>query len=333
MEKRGFLRDRFAFDLHGHPAGLFPLPMRIKMGKALPPDVRLADLKESGVNGYVINAVGDPNSILPAHRDEWQSTQKQISRFRRNILLAGSQIASNAADLVAAAEGNEQVMVLGVEGGDCIGDNLDRLSLLRESGVRHFQLLHYRNNRIGSIGLKWSGAIPTDTEHTGLTDFGKKVVRSCNELGLIVDLSHADEETVFSVLEQTTAPVTISHTGPKVLQPFPRYISDDVAVGIAKTGGVVGLWLFRLRDGGMSDLEDFERALDHWLGLIGPEHIGIGTDVNGVPGNCDGFTNVTELGKLVDIMKRINLDDDSINRIVGGNFVRLFSKVESVKSQ
>jgi len=72
-------------------------------------------------------------------------------------------------------------------------------------------------------------------------------VARANKLGMIIDLAHADEETAFATLDASTSPRSRSHTGPRALQEFPRYISDELMKSIAKAGGLIGLWLFTVK--------------------------------------------------------------------------------------
>ena len=319
----------FMFDLHGHPDRLFPLPMRLALKKTMPEDVRLNDLRASGVNGYVINALGDRNTFFKFRVDEWKSVKRQVSRFKRRMRAAGASLLESHRDVADAMAGGAFVMALGVEGADFLEGEIGRIDEVYADGVRVLQLLHYRKNLIGSIALGWGGRVPAESENTGLTEYGVEVVRRCNELGIILDLSHSDEQTLFSAVDESVAPVMISHTGSKAMMDFPRYVSDDAARAIVAKGGLLGLWLFRGGPVGMQTLDDFDRHLMHWMELIGPEYIGIGTDINGVPANCEGFESIAGFRRLIDRMETLGLNDATIAGITGGNFARIFEAVES----
>jgi len=121
----------------------------------------------------------------------------------------------------------QPVFVIGIEGGDFIGNDLSWLEQVYEEGVRVFLPLHYSKNTVGSISLGWGGKVITESERTGLTSFGKEAIAAANRLRVLLDFSHADEKTLNVPLELSS--VMSSHTGPRSLQDLPRYTSDDAS--------------------------------------------------------------------------------------------------------
>ena len=110
-----------------------------------------------------------------------------------------------------------------------------------------------------------------------------------NELGVLVDVAHSDTRTLLDVVDVASAPVVSSHTGARALQDFARYLSDDELRAIAGTGGLVGLWPYRGRHRGVRDIPELVAHARHVADTIGTEHLGVGTDMNGVPAVMAGF--------------------------------------------
>jgi microsomal dipeptidase-like Zn-dependent dipeptidase len=115
------------------------------------------------------------------------------------------------------------------------------------------------------------------------------VVAEMNALGIVIDVAHAGRATTLAVCERIAAPVICSHTSARLLHDFPRFLSDDELGAIIATDGLVGLWPFRHNGKGIAEPDDFTRHADHLGRTAGPDHVCIGTDMNGVPGLMAGY--------------------------------------------
>ena len=133
-----------------------------------------------------------------------------------------------------------------------------------------------------------------------------------NRLGVLVDVAHCDRATVLDVVEVTTAPVVSSHTGARALQDFPRYLTDDELRAIAATGGLVGLWPYRNHRPGVRDIPELVAHARHIADTIGPEHLALGTDMNGVPGVMAGFGGETDLPKVTGALLDAGFDHGEV---------------------
>lgn len=314
----------FYFDMHGHQEGLMPAAMRIVPGNTIPPDFRLKDCREAGISGFILCVLGDPNSFLPIKIDPRRHVLADLAKAKKVAADAGAEVVRDAAGLESAFSKGNPAILLGIEGGDFMGDDLDRVDEAYETGVRLLGLVHYSVNNIGSIAYGWGGRIVPDAERKGLSAFGKKVVSRAEDLGMIVDLAHADEKTAFAVLDASKKPPICSHTGPRALQDFPRYISDELMRKIAEAGGLVGLWLFHIKGAGISDLETFGNYAAHCASVVGPEHLSIGSDINGVPGNAAGYQNPFDAPKLLKTLAAKGFSESEVRGIAGGNFLNYF---------
>lgn len=316
----GDLRPDFYFDVHGHIEGTMPAVARLMPGNTIPEDFRLKDCRAAGVSGFVLCVLGDPNSFMPIKVDPWKHVLVDLAKVKKAAAKAGVEVVHGVAELESASSDGKPAILLGIEGGDFIGENLDRVDEAYENGARLLGLVHYSANSIGSIAYGWGGRIIPEAERTGLSAFGRKVVARANQLGMIIDLAHADEETAFATLDASTSPPICSHTGPRALQAFPRYISDELMKSVAEAGGLIGLWLFRIKEEGIPDLETFGDYVAHCASIVGPEHLSIGSDINGVPGNALGYQNPFDAPKLLETLAIKGFSTAEIQGIAGGNF-------------
>ena len=137
---------------------------------------------------------------------------------------------------------NEQHNILscaiGVEGGHSIENSLEKLEALQKRGMRYLGLT-WNNSTDWATSAKDETLNKNKLSFVGLTDFGKDVVMRCNQLGVIVDISHAGEQTFWDVLEITTKPIIASHSSVDALCPHYRNLTDDQLLGIKNNGGVV----------------------------------------------------------------------------------------------
>ena len=147
------------------------------------------------------------------------------------------RLCTSAEDILAARAEGRFAVLLGIEGGHAIEDSLALLRLYFRLGVRYMTLTWANSNSWAeSSGDIHDPAIPRPT---GLTDFGREVVREMNRLGMMVDVSHVSDATLADVLATTRAPILASHSGARVLTASPRNLTDDQLRSIAATGGAV----------------------------------------------------------------------------------------------
>jgi membrane dipeptidase len=243
--------------------------------------------------------------------------------------------ALNLSDLKAAKKENKPVVIQSVEGGHFIEDKLERLEIAYSRGVRHLGLLHDNQSHIPL------GDIYTDApQFGGLTETGMKVIRECNRLGILIDLTHCSNESISDALAISTKPMLVSHTGlntqlgnneKMAKMMMPRLISKEQAKVVANAGSVIGVWT-HLADTPMQYAQNI-RALADW---VGTEHVCIGTDTkmavrvdsNERPGSTtnaawkeqkEGFYFA-----VVDALLKAGFNEKEIEQIGGGNYCRIF---------
>jgi membrane dipeptidase len=328
-------REAFVLDLHTHAPGFVPPPFRaVWWGVTIrAPSDGLDVLGRAGVNAVVAKAVGDPIvTRWYLGRSPWDAVEAQLAQIERQAGGAGAVVARSVADLSRARSDGVPAVVLGVEGADAIGADVDRVDAWHERGVRVVVLVHLRDNALGATCLPWQryvGPWPTRRRPAppGLSPLGARVVARMNRLGVLVDVAHADRATLLGVVDAATAPVVSSHSGARALQDFARYLADDELRAIASTGGLVGLWPYRTRRLGVRTIDDLVAHARHIADVVGPEHLALGTDMNGVPGVMAGYGGEADLPKVTAALLAAGFDEGEVRGILGANALRVLAQV------
>lgn len=190
--------------------------------------------------------------------------------------------ALNVTDIKNAYKKQQPIVIQSVEGGHFLEGQIDRLNVAYSRGLRHLGLLHDHD---ASVPL--GDVFTNPVQFGGLTTFGADVIRECNKLGILVDLSHANNDTVNAALKIATKPVLVSHTGldtqlgqnanfAKMMKP--RLISKEQAKIVADAGGVIGVWT-HLADTPLEYAQNIRAMID----VAGIDHVCIGTDTKLTP--------------------------------------------------
>jgi membrane dipeptidase len=315
--------------VHTHAVGFVPQPARslyrLVNRTTMPPDEGFDVLRAAGVDAVVAKAVGDPVVTRWYRGGAWAAVDKQLTAVSAQMAAAGGQVVRTPDELRVARAAGRPAVILGVEGGDALGADVDHVDAWHERGVRVVVLVHLGDNQLGTTCMPWQdyvGPLPTRRRGAlGLSPLGRRVVRRMQQLGIVVDVAHADRETVFDVVAESTKPIIASHTGARARGDFARFLSDDEIVAIAGTGGVVGLWPYRHRGRGVDDMADLMRHARYVADLVGPSHLCIGTDMNGVPGLMAGYRGEVDLPRITDALLR-EFDEAEVRGILGLNFLR-----------
>jgi len=316
-------RELKIFDIHGHLQGTIPKLFRI-VNRKIPPDVTLEDFRSAGLYGGIVSTLGDPNTFKLLKTNTYTYVLKETKKIKSEVEKIGAHVALNVPQLITYTKHEgDLAFVIGIEGADFIKDDLSRLSKVYDLGVRVITLIHYTNN---SIGTRCMDLSRKEEKSGGLTTFGEKIVKKMNALGIIVDLAHANERTAFEVVETSKKPLMCSHTGPRELQDFPRFISDDLIKFIAREDGIIGMWGGLYRGRGAHDLKMFSEFVEYVVDLVGVEHVSIGTEFNGVPGNM-GYTNIHDYKHIIGALLEKGFSVEDVEKICFENFLRLFKEV------
>src|SRR5579863_4635443 len=193
--------------------------------------VDIPRLREGGV-GAIFFALWVPVEITggAATRRAWDLLDAVV----KQIEIHGDDLALSASskEVRTARAENKIAVLLGIEGGHAIDNNLAVLREFHARGVRYMTLTH-------NAATEWADSSNDAPRHNGLTDFGKQVIREMNRLGMLVDVSHVSDATFYDVLETSRAPVIASHSCCRALCDAPRNLDDAMIKALASRGGVI----------------------------------------------------------------------------------------------
>lgn len=204
--------------------------------------------------------------------------------------------------------------ILSIEGGECIEDKIDRLDELYKMGVRIFSLVWNSNNLIAGAAM--------DID-TGLTEFGKSVIKRAESLGITLDLSHAGEKSFYRTMEIAEKPVVLSHSNSKAVCPNKRNITDAQFSALIKNKGCVGINFYPpFLSENKASIYDVIKHIDHFLSLGGEDNVGIGTDFDGIESLPQGVCGVRSVYTLCEKLSSL-YGDNVTEKITGKNFLRV----------
>ena len=242
----------------------------------------------------------------------------------------GIAIARTPDELYFNKEKGYKSIMLGIENGYAIGDDLSLVEHFRRRGVVYMTLCHNGNNAI------CASARPRDNEttftHKGLSDFGREVVREMNRVGMMVDLSHAAEQSFYDALALSRTPIVCSHSSSRALCNHPRNLTDDQLRALRDCGGVAQVCLYsgflRPEAEGRATVRDAVRHLLHMIDVAGIHHVGIGTDFDG-DGGIIGCADASEVMNLTRRLQAEGLTDDDLRKVWGENFLRVMTQAQA----
>jgi membrane dipeptidase len=279
---------------------------------------------------------------------------EQIDLVRRMAARypADLEMAYTASDVERIAASGKVASLVGIEGGVAIENDLAMLRAFYELGARYMTLTHNKT-------LDWVDAATGEARHHGLTPFGERVVREMNRLGMLVDISHVSPETMDDVLRVSQAPIIASHSSAKALAPHPRNVPDDILRRIKTNGGVVMVNFFsefvipgsaakvvKAREelkARHPDAKEFDKAfaawskanhlprgtvadvvdhVDHIVKVAGIDHVGLGSDFDGITMWPVGLDDVSDYPRITEELLRRGYSEADVHKVLGANAVR-----------
>ncbi len=325
-------------------------------------------MREGGLNA-VFMSIWTPSNIngpkgVKRALDLIDAVREQVRRHAGDLALA------TTAEEVRRARAQKKIAILmGMEGGHMIDDDLGVLRMYAALGVRYLTLTHGSNTN-------WADSATDDPKHNGLTPFGKDVVRELNRLGVLVDISHVSDKTFNDALETSRAPLIASHSSCRALCNHERNMSDAMIRALARKGGVIQINYhigflsqefldarrkiaaeLRASDAAIEkkygedqgriirgegkaaqalissgklphvSWEKIIEHIDHVTKLVGPDHVGLGSDFDGawMP---DGMEDCSKLPRITEALLRKGYSEEDIRKILGGNLLRVMEEAE-----
>lgn len=255
--------------------------------------------------------------IVPAKT--FRTIDSIYAQIGRNQELA--EIATEPEDLARLKKAGKRAIYIGIENGFAIGRDLENIRRFKERGVNYITLCHSYNNDI------CDSSSDTITEHNGLSDFGREVVKEMNRCGIMVDVSHIAEKSFYDVVAETQVPVIATHSAVKALCNHDRNMTDDQLRKLKENGGVIQIAVFDkyIKEGGHANVKDVADHIDYAVKLIGIDHVGIGTDFDG-GGGVEGCNNASELKNITVELLRRGYNEEDIAKIWSQNALRVMTK-------
>lgn len=309
--------------------------------------VNFANWRAGGIDAVIFAVWIDPRQFRGEMAE--RRVEQMIGVFHQQLQLYPDKLAfcDTSDDVRRAIASGKIASMLGIEGGIAINNKLENIERYRRMGVRYMTLT-WRGN------LDWAGSsqdlknpfrrgqemvIADNPSKGGLTDFGRRVVAEMNRVGMMVDLSHVSDQTFYDALKVTTKPVIVSHSNARALADHKRNVSDDMLRALSANGGVIGLnlWYELLEPQGRSSRADGAKPvnvetvldmLDHMVKVAGIDHVGIGTDFEGMRDLPKGLENAAGMGKLFEGMRKRGYSETDIRKFAGENFLRVMKANE-----
>ncbi|HYS53223.1 MAG TPA: dipeptidase [Thermoanaerobaculia bacterium] len=330
--------------------------------------VDLRSLRESGITASFFAAYVPP---YYADRGAAQFAYRLIDLIRSETSRYANQLnfCTDSEGIRRAKENGKTAIMIGVEGGHAIEDSLDTLHDFYRLGARYMTLTHVNTNN-------WCDSSGDGGRHGGITDFGRQVVRTMNDIGMIVDISHVSDAAFYAVLETTRTPIVATHSSCRALCRHPRNMTDDMLRALARNGGVCMINFFsafvndavaeavlraQKRDrkpsseGGTEELPDdttdwdeylkwfnqlgcptarLEDVVNHFMHAVevaGVDHVGVGSDFDGVPALPEDLETAAALPRVTERLLERGLSERDVEKILGGNFMRVFEQIEKAR--
>ncbi|WOI24977.1 dipeptidase [Cobetia amphilecti] len=252
---------------------------------------------------------------------------------------------------IAVAQASGRVgIILGAQNCSPIEDDIDMVEVMRDLGLMIMQLT-YNNQSLLACGCY-------EAEDSGITRFGRQVIREMNRVGMVIDMSHSAERSTLEAIEISERPVIISHANPESFHPAKRNKSDKVLKAIAESDGLLGFsaYPFHLHNGSDCTLTEYCEMIARTADLMGVEHLGIGTDLcqnqpvsilewmrngrwskdmdygEGSASNADWprplswLRDSRDFPNLIAGLRKVGMSEDEVAGIMGKNWVALLER-------
>jgi len=291
------------------------------------------------------------DAAVTATLEQIDAVHRLVARYPDDLALA-----TTADEVERAREGGRVASLIGMEGGHSINNSMAALRMMHALGARYMTLTHFKNT-------DWADSATDAPAHGGLSGFGREVVRECNRLGVIADLSHVATTTMHATLDTSTAPAFFSHSSARALCDHPRNVPGDVLSRVRDSNGVVmvtfvpgflneecRVWIDALLaesvhhpDGDTSweqewlkanprppcDVRDVADHVEHVREVAGVDHVGLGGDFDGMLTTPDGMPGVDGYPVLCAELADRGWSDDDLHRLTWANGLRVLRDTES----
>ena len=284
-------------------------------------------LRRGGVGGqfwsvYVPATMQGPPAIR-ATLEQIDVVHRMMRKYPETFEFAGT-----AADIERIFKAGRIASLIGMEGGHSIDNSLAALRMFYAAGARYMTLTH-------SANIPWADSGTDKPRAGGLTAFGEEVVREMNRLGMMVDLSHTSPDPMRDAIRVSEAPVIFSHSVARALNDHGRNVPDEILKLLPANGGMVMVTFVPvfLRAGGKATLADVANHLDHIRKVAGPDHVGLGSDFDGIPAVPAGLEDVSRFPALTAELLRRGWPEEDVRKALGQNTLRVMRRAEETAAR
>lgn len=270
-----------------------------------------------------------PKPLDQAYAENFINSEIEFFKHLEHEACGKVKIVTTIQELMTAWEHDILSMVLHFEGAEAIKSDFSNLEHFYEQGLRSLGLVWSRQNAFGN-GVPFMYPHSPDTGE-GLTPAGKKLVKKCNQLGIMLDLAHLNEKGFWDVARISHAPLVVSHAGIYALCSSTRNVTDIQLEAIKKTKGIVGIIFEPIntrsdgRPNPATSLEVIANHIEYVIDKIGIDYVGFGSDFDGAE-MPKMLKDVTGLPKLIGLLQSIGYDTNSIEKIASKNWLRVLKE-------
>ncbi|KAI9101304.1 dipeptidase 1-like protein [Phlyctochytrium arcticum] len=287
-------------------------------------------LREGRVGGQFWSAYIPCNVDFNKRGDEVRWTLEQIDLIHRIISSQSDtlEVAFNATDITRIEQLGRVASLIGIEGGHQIDNSLGALRQYYAQGVRYMTLTHVCHTA-------WADSCSPEPLHGGLTDFGRTVVKEMNRLGMMVDISHVSHATMRDVVASSRAPLFFSHSSVYALCPIQRNVPDEILRALTEKDGVIMINFYPrfVTCSANATLSDVADHVEYAAKIAGWDHVGIGSDFDGIDVVPTGLEDVSKYPYLFAELLRRGASEEQLEGLAGRNLLRTLSKTEQVALQ
>jgi len=231
------------------------------------------------------------------------------------------EVALTACDVERLHTAGKIAAIIAIEGGEAVEGDLGVLRMLYKLGVRSIGLTwNQRNDIADGVGeIRAKG---------GLTNFGVSLIQEMNRLGMIIDVSHLTKPGFWDVIAESKHPIIASHSNAEAICNHQRNLDDDQIRALAKNGGVMGMNFcppFVAAEN--ATLDDMLNHIGHIVKLVGADHVGLGSDYDGIGSTPTGLEDVSKMINITRGLVARGYSDEDIIKILGGNYLRVMKMV------
>jgi membrane dipeptidase len=259
-----------------------------------------------------------------------------INRMARTASDIRVRLADRAGAIEAAKRDGVLAIVPCVENGFAIGSDLSRITAFRAKGAVYMTLTHNGHNALADSCNPRRDLGDRETEHGGLSTFGKAAIAAMNRAGMLVDVAHTSRDTMLQAAEESRSPIVSSHSCVSAVCDHSRNMMDwqlDVirdVKGVIQITAVSGFLKANAKPEDVT-VADFANHIDHAVRRIGIDHVGISSDFDGGGGISDWHDAAQSPNITIELMRR-GYDRGALEKLWGGNFLRVMRVAEGLAS-